>query len=108
MEDLEPLAGYERALLVIPETLEGVIDFVLERWPKKGWVLGVGDVEPGEVEEQFSKGESVGAFKAQSVFCDPGFVIMYLIFAKEAPTPGAAPGIPSPQGSPLNPSPTQG
>ncbi|HEX9890511.1 MAG TPA: hypothetical protein VGB28_00415, partial [Actinomycetota bacterium] len=74
MDSLEPLAGYERALLVVPTTLDLVTTFVLERWPEEGWVLGTGDAEPGEIEDQFQKGKAVGAFKAQSVFCDPGFV----------------------------------
>jgi hypothetical protein len=72
-------------------------------------VLGRGDSEPGEVEDQFGKAPAVGAFKAQAVYCDPGFSIMYLIYAKQRPDVGQpAPGIPSPQGSPLVPSPAPG
>ena len=104
MERLEPLAGYKRVLLVIPITLDELTTFVLEEWPKQGWVLGRGDAEPGEIEDQFSKAPAVGAFKAQAVYCDPGYSVMYLIYAPDRPPdPDAAPGIPSPRGSPLNP-----
>lgn len=109
MDRLEPLAGYERALLVVPTTLDDLTAFILERWPEEDWVLGTGDAEPGEIEDQFQRGKAVGAFKAQSVFCDPGFVIMYLIYAEEGPAqPSPAPGISSPQGKPLVPSPSGG
>lgn len=106
MQRLKPLAGYKRALLVVRVTLEKLTTHVLTVWPEKGWVLGQGDAEPGEIEDQFSRPPSIGAFKAQAVFCDPGFVIMYLIYAKRQPkVPGPA-LTPSPQGSPLVPSPS--
>ncbi|HYH28474.1 MAG TPA: hypothetical protein VEA19_06845 [Actinomycetota bacterium] len=104
MQQLDPVAGYERALLTVPIILDEFIDFVLRRWPKKGWVLGVGDVEPGEVEDQFSRGKAFGAFKAQAVYCAPGYTIVYLIYAKDGPDTPQQPGIPSPRGRPLVPS----
>ncbi|HYH27493.1 MAG TPA: hypothetical protein VEA19_01810 [Actinomycetota bacterium] len=103
MQHLDPVAGYQRSLLTTPIVLDELIDFVLKRWPKKGWVLGAGDVEPGEVEDQFSKGKAVGAFKAQAVYCDPGYTVMYLIYAEDGPETPSQPGIPSPQGRPLVP-----
>ncbi len=102
---LEPLSGYDRALLVVPVELGELKNFVLEEWPAAGWVLGRGDEEPGEIEDQFSKAPAVGAFKAQSILCDPGYSVMYLIFAAERPDAEVV-LTPSPQGSPLQPSPT--
>ncbi len=95
--------GYHRVLMIVPVTLDVFTRFVLLQWPKSGWVLGRGDAEPGEIEEQFVKAPRVGAFKAVSEYCNPGFSRMLLVFAEQAP---GLPGLPSPAGStsPLNPS----
>ncbi len=99
-EDLSDSAGYHRALMVIPSDLTTWTKFVLEEWPKAGYVLGRGDAEPGEVEDQFLKAPTVGAFKAVSVYCSPGFSRMLLVFAEQSP---GLPVLPSPSGSALNP-----
>lgn len=101
-ERLKPLEGYRRALLVIPVTLDELTRHILEVWPRHGWVLGLGDSEIGEIEDQFSKPPASGAFRAQAVICDPGYSLMYLIFTKNRPAPGP---VTSPRGSPLVPSP---
>ena len=82
---LKPSFGYFRGLFVVPGTLEDLQIFILESWPDAGWVLGRGDAEPGEIEDQFSKAPAVGAFKAQFAFCEPGYSNMYLIYAAERP-----------------------
>jgi hypothetical protein len=103
-ERLQQAQGYRRALLVIPVTLEELTRHVLEVWPQRGWVLGAGDSEPGEIEDQFSKPPAFGAFRAQEVICDPGYSLMYLIFTQrqEGPQPVINP---TPRGSPLVPTP---
>lgn len=101
-ERLQSLEGYRRVLLVIPVTLDELTRHVLEVWPRNGWVLGRGDSEIGEVEDQFSKTPAFGAFRAQAVICDPGYALMYLIFTRNRAAPGP---VTSPKGSPLVPSP---
>jgi len=98
-------AGYHRALLLIPTTLDKLTKFVLIQWPKAGWVLGRGDAEAGEVEDQFVKAPSVGAFKAVSEYCSPGFSRMLFVFTEQS---SVLPGFPSPTGSssPLVPTPS--
>ncbi len=104
-ERLQSAQGYRRALLVIPVKLDELTRHVLEVWPQRGWVLGLGDSEPGEIEDTFSKPPAFGAFRAQEVICEPGYSLMYLIFTKrqEGPQPVINP---TPRGSPLVPTPT--
>lgn len=87
---------------MIPVSLEELTKHVLEVWPRNGWVLGQGDAEIGEIEDQFSKPPAFGAFRAQEVICDPGYSLMYLIFTRNRAAPGP---VTSPRGSPLVPSP---
>jgi hypothetical protein len=101
-ERLQPYEGYRRVLLVIPVSLEKLTDHVLNVWPRNGWVLGAGDSEIGEIEDQFGKAPAFGAFRAREVICDPGYSVMYLIFTKNRAAPGP---VSSPRGSPLVPSP---
>ena len=96
---LEPTHGYERGIFVVPVTLDVFTRFVLAEWPAAGWTLGRGDSEPGEVEDQFTKPPAVGAFKAQSVYCEPGYSVMILIYAEDSANVGTNPNTQS--GSPL-------
>jgi hypothetical protein len=94
--------GYERAVLVVPGTAESFARFVIKEWPKSGWVLGRGDAEPGEVEDQFLRPPAVGAFRARTEFCTPGYALMLIIYTRNRqaiPLPSSSPG-----GSPLAPS----
>ena len=99
--------GYQRAVLVVPGTAEDFGRYVLQAWPRAGWVLGRGDAEPGEVEDQFLKPPAIGAFRVRTEFCTPGYSLMLLIFSKNrtavplpSPTPRGAPLVPSPSPSP--------
>ena len=100
-KNLAPLGGYKRALFVLDTGTRQFIKLVLKEWPKAGYALGRGDAEPGEVEDDFRKPPAVGAFKANDVYCDPGYTVMYLIWAEHGPK--AINPIPSPTatGSPL-------
>ena len=100
-QQLEVSSGFHRALLVVPGDLSALAAFVLKQWPNAGYLLGRGDAEIGEIEDLFTKAPSVGAFKAVSVYCSPGFSRMLLIYAEQSP---GLPVLPSPTGSPLNPS----
>ncbi|HEX9375819.1 MAG TPA: hypothetical protein VGB19_06240 [Actinomycetota bacterium] len=103
MQLLPDATSYHRAILVVPGSLQTFIKFVLSDWPKAGWILGRGESEPGEVEDQFQKAPAVGAFKAVSVYCKPGFSKMLIVYAEQNP---GLPGLPSPTGTgtAINPS----
>ncbi len=96
--------GYQRAVLVVPGTAEDFGRYVLEEWPRAGWVLGRGDAEPGEVEDQFLKPPAIGAFRVRTEFCTPGYSLMLIIYSRNrtaVPLPS-----PTPRGVPLTPSPS--
>jgi hypothetical protein len=75
--------GYQRGLFVVPGSLNGFATFVLDKWPKAGWILGRGDSEANEVETSFSKPPAFGAFKAAGQFCTPGYNILLLVFVTD-------------------------
>ena len=102
---LGPAGGYHRALFAAPQNLRSVALFLLSRWPAAGYALGRGDSEADEIETGFSKGPAIGAVKARSVDCEPGYTTMLLVYAahRSAAT-GPEPSIGS-KGSPLVPSP---
>jgi hypothetical protein len=100
MQDLGVDGGFHKALMVVPTDLTTYTKFVLEQWPRSGYQLGRGDSELYEVEDIFTKAPAVGAFKAVSQPCSPGFSKMLLIYAEQSP---GLPALPSPTGSPLNP-----
>lgn len=99
-QELGQDSGYHKAVMVLPGTLTAWTRFVLDQWPKSGYILGRGDSEAFEVEDVFTKAPAVGAFKAVSVFCAPGYSKMLLIFAEQSPT---LPVLPSASGTPINP-----
>lgn len=72
--------GYQRGLFVVPGSLMDFASFVLDEWPKAGWILGRGDSEANEVEASFSKPPALGAFKAAGQFCTPSYNILLLVF----------------------------
>ena len=101
-QSLAATFGYERAVLVVPGSAESFARFVIKEWPKSGWVLGRGDAEPGEVEDQFLRPPAVGAFRARTEFCNPGYSLMLIIYTRNRqaiPLPSSSPG-----GSPIAPS----
>jgi len=100
IQDIGVESGFHKALMVVPTDLTSFTRFVLQQWPKAGYVLGRGDSELFEVEDIFQKAPAVGAFKAVQQACDPGFAKMLLIYAEQSP---GLPVLPSPTGSPLNP-----
>jgi hypothetical protein len=101
-KNLAPLGGYKRALFVMDVGTRQLIKLVLREWPKAGYALGRGDAEPGEVEDDFRKPPAVGAFKANDVYCTPGYTVMYLIWAKDGPKAFNVLPTPTATGSPLN------
>jgi hypothetical protein len=101
-QNLQPEGGFERAFFVMrgTTTIE-LTKLVLREWPKAGYTLGRGDAEPGEVEDDFHKPPAVGAFKANDVYCRPGYSIMYLIWAPDGPTGQVVLPTPTSRGTPL-------
>ena len=101
-ENLKPVGGYLRAFFVLRNT--DTVEFtklVLREWPKAGYTLGRGDAEPGEVEDDFHKPPAVGAFKANDVYCTPGYAVMYLIWAPDGPQGELVMPSPTSVGTPL-------
>jgi hypothetical protein len=93
--------GYNRGLFVVPGSLRDLAKFVLAEWPKKGWVLGRGDAEQGEIDDQFTKPPSVGAFKAREQYCKPGYSLMLLVYIADRTKVLFSPSLsPSPSPSP--------
>ena len=103
-ETLDTSFGYNRMILVVPGSLVELARFVLTEWPKQGWVLGRGESEPGEIEDQFAKPPAVGAFKAQEQYCAPGYSLMLVIYAPDQSQIHAEPTTQG--GSPIAPTPT--
>jgi hypothetical protein len=101
-KNLAPLGGYKRALFVMTVGTRPFIKLVLREWPKAGYVLGRGDAEPGEVEDDFRKPPAVGAFKANDVYCTPGYTVMYMIWAEDGPKDTNILPTPTSTGSPLS------
>jgi hypothetical protein len=102
-ENLKKTGGYERAFFALPRTSTvELTKLVLREWPKSGYTLGRGDAEPGEVEDDFHKPPAVGAFKANDVYCRPGYSVMYLIWAPDGPTGQFILPSPTSRGTPLN------
>lgn len=99
--DVRPIKGYNQAIFVTPVNLGDFVKHALEVWPKKGWVLGRGDAEPGEAEDTFTKTREAryGAFRATSGLCDPNSTFVYIVVG----TIPSAVLTPSPSGSPLKP-----
>lgn len=100
-KNLPPVGGYKRALFAMDTGTRDFIKLVLKEWPKHGYALGRGDAEPGEVEDDFRKPPAVGAFKANDVYCTPGYTVMYLIWAEKGPKNFNVLPTPSASGSPL-------
>jgi hypothetical protein len=95
------LNGYQRAIFLINMNTSDLARFVLREWPKAGWVLGRGESEPGEIEDQFTRPPAVGAFRARDQFCNPGYTLMLLIYTPDRTKlkpPGFTPS-PSPTGT---------
>lgn len=92
--------GYQRALFVVPGSLTDFAAFVLDAWPKAGWILGRGDSEANEVEASFSKAPAIGAFKAASQFCTPAYNILLLVYVVDREAAIDVGGSPTPSTSP--------
>jgi hypothetical protein len=80
-KDLGPSGSVERAEIVVPAPQLDLANYIQDRWPKAGYILGESDAEPGkEIEQRFGKGGAEGAIKALVVTCDPGYQDVFLSF----------------------------
>lgn len=84
---------FHRGFWVVDGTVEDFVDFALRQWPKQGWVLGVGEQEPGEAEDTFLKGEFSGSFRVRAKYCDETKSELFLVYGSSAPN---APTVPDP------------
>ena len=101
-ERLSTLQGYHRVLLAVQRPLQEFVDFVFDRFPSLGWVVGRGDQEPGETDIQFTKAPAVGAFRALDQFCRPGFTLVLVIYAPDREAIVApVPITPNPNATPI-------
>jgi hypothetical protein len=88
-------AGSDRAVVIGKGTLREFIVYALTEWPKRGWLLGRGDAEPGEADDSFRDASAVryGAFKARAIMCDASTTWVFFVFARATPAPSlGAPG----------------
>jgi hypothetical protein len=86
--------GYPRAIFAVRGTLKDFVLHALSVWPKSGWVLGRGEAEAGEAEDNFYRpGSPVrGAFIARTDFCDAGWTWVYVVIGTaRAPRPTPRP-----------------
>ena len=97
-ETLPESQGYNRAVFVVPGSLEDLTRFILAEWPAAGWDLGRGESEPGEIETQFSRTPAAGSLRAQANYCEPGFSLMLLTFTPDRGSLGGPSGTTSPSG----------
>jgi hypothetical protein len=79
---------YHSGDYIVPKTIEAYIRFVLAEWPKRGWVLGRGESEPGEAELAFTRGSVQGALRIRSAFCDRSHTLLVVSFGGSAPALG--------------------
>jgi hypothetical protein len=87
--------GYPRAIFAVKATLRDFVIHALSIWPKAGWVLGRGEAEAGEAEDNFYRPGSTirGAFIARTDFCDAGWTWVYIVMGQAgAPRPTPRPG----------------
>lgn len=82
--------GYFSGLFVVPRGATPFARFALREWPKRGWELGRGEAEQGEVEDDFRKGTAEGAFKVNDQACKPPFGLLLLFYS-----PGDGEGSPT-------------
>ena len=100
-QDLPVVSGFHRGLFAVPGgDTRSFANLVLGKWPKAGYTLGRGDSEPGEVEDDFTKGSGTGAFKANDLPCKKALMEILIIYTKHAPK-GILSTTPAPTGSPV-------
>lgn len=90
-------SSYPRQIFAVRGSLKDFVIHALEIWPKSGWVLGRGEAEAGEAEDNFHLPGSnlAGAFIARTTFCDPMWTWVYIVLGTgRAPRP-----TPKPSGS---------
>jgi len=80
----EPPAGAEgiyQIAMTSERSLDDMVKFILDRWPKAGWELGRGEREPGEAEAVFFADDKkrYGQFRARAVYCDQAWTELLLV-----------------------------
>lgn len=110
--DAGAVAGYQMALFVVPGELGDLAGFILEEWPKAGYLLRRPDSEAGEIDANFVRAPAVGALRARSVLCKPGYSLMTVLYLGDRvdvqTPPSVVPSVPGlgPSAGPIIPSPT--
>ena len=90
-------SSFPRAIFAVRGSLRDFIIHALQVWPKQGWILGRGEAEAGEAEDNFHlPGTDLrGAFIARSTYCEAGWTWVYSVMGSGlAPRP-----TPKPSGS---------
>lgn len=87
-------SSFPRAVFAVRGSLQDFVIHALEVWPKSGWVLGRGEAEAGEAEDNFylPGTDTRGAFIARTTFCDPTWTWVYIVIGTgRAPRPTPSP-----------------
>lgn len=89
--------SFPRAIFAVRGSLRDFVVHALQVWPKQGWILGRGEAEASEAEDNFYlPGTDIrGAFIARSTYCEAGWTWVYIVMGSgRAPRP-----TPKPSGS---------
>ena len=70
VKEVQLTNGGKAGTMVVPTPMVDFVKFALAEYPKAGYRLGRGDSEPGEAEDNFVKGNSGGAWRIRSSYCD--------------------------------------
>jgi hypothetical protein len=86
--DLGAEGGYVTATAIVPGRAGDFANFVRERWPAAGYVLGRGDAEEHEAEGTFGRPPLIGQFKANDLECpQPMATVTLRISVTASPSP---------------------
>lgn len=90
-EEPKEQSGLLRVIFTVNGSLRDFVVHALTTWKQQGYVLGRGEAEPGEAEDNFLKNKRYGIFRAQAILCDQNttwvLVVMNDPSKKAVPTP---------------------
>jgi len=73
---------FRRAVLAVPMEYLDFVQFADDRWPSDGWATSQTEVEPGEADTAFIRGDELGWFQARRVYCEESWSEILLSFGR--------------------------